>query len=629
MYDEELKTEDIKKEKKTKKEWKKISLPTFRLNINFKAVWKKFGILVLAVFAFIFISTKLGQSSENKVFEKNLETVKTGAYKYFKENEKPSEIDEEYNITLQDLIDEDFIKPLTDKKGNLCDNDSSTVTLTKKTKTKYDLLVNLNCNEKEEDKSFSLTYSSSDNSNSSDKTEDGKTIYYKLQKEVTTDNYQYSCPNGYTLNGTYCYGASTTLTATPVAKYKTTPAKTSKATYKKPTEEYEYVEVVELKVDASYQCSDKNAVLKGDKCIITKDAKQVTDVSYSCTEGTLDGNKCIITKDAKQINYKYTCPSGKLVGDDQCRLTRDYYASYSCSSDYPYRNGDRCYYTEKAEREWLEWHFSSKKTYTREMDDTDSTKYELVDSYEGANGKTRYVYKVYTRSKGYVCYPNDNEDVELKGNRCYYYVDGYEDKRCPNGYDLSDDETECYKLVNATKKRTSITYTCPDGYSKSGSGKNTKCIKKIDANKASSIAATCDTGYTLTTENNKNICTKEITAIKVEESIEYVCPTGYEQKGTGINSKCYRKTTQEGYYYCKNPEAKLEEDKCIVDAKTELVGYKCPSGYDLNGDKCVKVLTGDKVKATKTNNPDIDVTYKWSDKKKESGWTWTGETKEM
>jgi len=49
----------------------------------------------------------------------------------------------------------------------------------------------------------------------------------------------------------------------------------------------------------------------------------------------------------------------------------------------------------------------------------------------------------------------------------------------------------------------------------------------------------------------------------------------------------------------------------------------------LTNNKCVKVLAGDKVKATKTNDPDIDVTYKWSDKKSEAGWTWTGETKEM
>lgn len=625
MYDEELKP---KKEKETsaKANRPKITLPTFRINVNFKTALKKFGILALCVFAFIFISTKMSQNSESKVFEKNLETMKTSAYKYFKENEKPVELDEEYNITLQDLIDEDFIQPLTDKKGNVCDSDLSTLTLTKKTKTKYDLVAHLNCNEKVEDKSFSLTYSGS--SNSSNSVNDGKTVYYKLQKEVTTDNFQYSCPDGYQLNGKYCYGKSSTLTATPVAKYKTTPAKTTKATFKKPSDEFEYVEYIEMPSDVSYKCNDPKATLVGDKCILTKDATLKTDTTYQCTEGVLDKNKCVITTKAIKIDYKYTCPSGKLFNNNQCKLTRDYLSSYSCPSDYPNRDGDRCYYTEKADRDWGEWHLSSRKTFTREMEDTENKKYELVDSYEANNGRLRYVYKVYTRSLEYVC--DEDEDVLLKGNRCYYYIDGYEDKKCPSGYDLSEDESECIKLIDATKKKTKVTYTCLDGYKKTGSGSKTSCIKTINANPIDSITPVCSSGYTVKQNNDGSYsCTKESNATKIDAVIEYVCPTGYEKKGSGTNTQCYKKTTTEGYYYCKNSEATLEDDKCILEAKTELIGYKCPSGYDLNNDKCVKVLSGDKIKATKTNDPDINVTYKWSDKKSESGWTWTGETKEM
>lgn len=626
MYDNEVKSQKIQKEKKNRK---KISLPTFRINVNFKSAFKKFGILALCVFVFIFISTKMSQNSEKKVFEKNFETLKTSAYKYFKENEKPEEINEEFNITLQDLIDEDLIKPLTDKKGNVCDSDSSTVTLTKKTNTKYDLVAHLDCNEKEEDKSFSLTYSNK-NTSSTNKPSEGKTIYYKLQKEVTTDNFQYSCPDGYTLNGKYCYGKATTLTATPVAKYKTTSAKTTKATYKRPQDEYEYVEYIEMPTEVSYKCTDSKATLVGDKCILTKNAQMKEDTTYECSEGELEDKKCIITIAATKKDYDYVCPSGKLFNDTFCRLTRNYISSYSCPSDYPNRDGDRCYYSEKADRDWGEWHFSSRKTYTREMDDTDSKKYELVDSYEGTNGRTRYVYKVYTRSKGYICYENDNEDVELNGSRCYHYTNGYEDKDCPSGYDLSDDETECIKIINATKKKSKVSYVCPDEYKPYGSGENTTCKKYVDAKAIVSTKPVCSSGYNATQNADGSYsCTKEWDATKIDSTIDYVCPTGYEKKGSGTKTKCYKKTTNEGYYYCKNSEAKLENDQCIVEAKTELIGYKCPSGYDLNGDKCVKVLSGDKVKATKTNDPDIDITYKWSDKKSESGWTFTGETKEM
>lgn len=628
MYDEELKPKKENKKEAELKEKFKISLPTFRININFKSAFKKFGILAICVFAFIFMTTKLGQSGENKVFEKNLETMKTGAYKYFKENERPIEVNDEYHITLQDLIDEDFIEPLTDKKGNTCDTDASTLTLTKKTKTKYDLVAHLTCQDKEEDKSFSLTYSNT--TNSSNTTDDGKIIYYKLQKEVTTDNYQYFCPDGYTLNGKYCYGKSSTLTATPTAKYKTTSAKTTKATYKKPQDEYEYVEYVEMPTEVSYKCNDPKATLVDDKCIITKEAEMKDDTTYECTEGTLEGTKCVITTKATEIDYKYTCPSGKLFNNTQCKLTRDYSSTYSCPSDYPNRNGSRCYYTEKAEKDWGEWHLSSRNTFTKEMEDTDSKKYELVDTYDGTNGRTRYVYKVYTRSKEYFCYDENHDDVELKGSRCYYYINGYEDKKCPTGYDLSDDETECIKIVDAKKQKSKITYQCPDGYNKTGSGKNTQCIKKIAAKSIVSSTPKCSSGY-LAKQNSDGSysCVKEMDAIKIEPTIEYVCPTGYEKKGSGTKTQCYKKTTTEGYYYCKNSEARLENEQCIIDAKTELIGYKCPSGYDLTNNKCVKVLAGDKVKATKTNDPDIDVTYKWSDKKSEAGWTWTGETKEM
>jgi len=625
MYDEELKTKKRSKDK----EKKSFSKPSFHFNFDMKSALKKFGILALAVFAFIFISTKWGQHSEQKVFKENLEEMKTAAYKYFKENERPEEINEEYNITLQDLIDADFVEPLKDKKGNLCDNDSSNITLTKKTKTKFDLIAHLNCNNKEEEKKFNLTYTNTSNS-ASNTTIDGKVVYYKLQKDVTTNHYTYSCPSGYVLSGKYCYSKSSVLTATPIAKYKTTAAKKTKASYKKDSEEYEYVEPVLINVDASYTCANKDATLVDDQCIITKPATLKDNTSYSCSQGDLDGSKCIIYTPAIKKDYKYTCPTGKLIDESQCLLKKKYTSHYSCPADYPNRNGDRCYYTEKADRDWGEWHASEIKTYTYEKDDTDTKKYELLDSYEGANHKMKYVYKVYNRTKEYVCDSDSSDNVELKGSRCYYYISAYEDKKCPAGYDLNEDATECVKLIDATKKKSSVTYDCPSDYTQKGSGSKTICYKKIDAQKIVNQTPKCTSGYTPTQNSDGSyVCTKSTPAKKVEAKIDYVCPTGYEQKGSGTKTQCYKKTKLEGYYYCKNTEARLEGTDCIRDAKTELTGYKCPSGYDLNGNSCIKILSGDKISATKTNNPDINATYKWSTKKSESGWIWTGETKEL
>ena len=622
MYDEGMKPK-LKQQKQESTTKKKISLPNFSFHFNSSNVLKKIGILVLAVFAFIFITTKISQSGNKKVLDKNLETMKTSAYKYFKENSRPEEVNEEYQVSLQELIESDFIKPLTDKKGNACDSDASNVIIKKKSSTKYNLTASISCNNEEKEKNFNLTYANQSSSSN------GKTVYYKLQKEVSSDNFTYSCPNGYVLNGTYCYSNATTLTATPIAKYTTTSAKTSKASYKKPSDEYEYVEPVEEVIEAGYTCTDKNATLVGDKCIVTKEPTWNEENVYSCSEGTLDGKKCVITTPAIKKDYKYICPNGKLIGEDQCELTRDYRSTYACPSDYPSRDNDRCYYTSRPEKDWGEWKYSSRQTFSREMDDTDSVMYEFVESYEASGGKTKFVYKKYIRSKEYYCDDIDGEDVELKGSRCYHYVSAFEDKMCPSGYSLNDEETECVRYVAASKKKSSITYSCPSDYKKRGSGNNTECYKSVDAKVNVTSVPNCPSSYTAVMNTNGTYtCQKETNAKQTKETIQYICPTGYEQNGSGKYTKCYKKTTTEGYYYCKNSKARLEGTECIIDATSTFKGYQCPSGYQLNGEKCVKTISGDKIKATKTNNPEIKLTYKWSTKKSESGWTWTGESEE-
>lgn len=621
MYDEGMKPK--LKQKKDKVFPKKFTMPKFSFSFPSSNVFKKIGILLLAVFAFIFITTKISQSGNKKILDKNLETMKTGAYKYFKENSRPEEVNEEYQVSLKELIDSDVMEPLKDKKGNVCDTEASNVILKKKSSTKYSLTASISCDSEAKEKDFSLTYANQSTNNN------GTTTYYKLQKEVNVDHYTYSCPDGYILNGTYCYSNATTLTATPIAKYTTTPAKTSKASYKKPTDEYEYVEPVEEVLESNYYCSDSRATLVGDKCILTKEPTWKEDKIYSCNEGVLDGKSCVIEVPAIKKDYKYTCPSGKLIGEDQCELKRNYRSSYACPSDYPSRDGDRCYYTSRAEKDWGEWHYSSRQTFSKEMNDTDSVMYEFVESYESSGGRTKYVYKKYTRTKEYYCEDSDTEDVELRGSRCYYYTSAFEDKICPSGYSLSEDEMECVRYVEATKKKTSTTYSCPEGYRKRGSGKDSECYKSVDAIEKIDRIPSCSSGYTsVLNDNGSYTCQKETNAKKTTETTQYICPTGYEQKGSGKYTKCYKKTTLEGYYYCKNSKAHLEGTECIVDATSTFKGYQCPSGYQLSGNQCVKSISGDKVKATKTNNPEIKFTYKWSKKKSETGWTWTGESEE-
>lgn len=479
-------------------------------NFDSHSIIKKLVILLFIVFLFIFITTKIGQNSEKKVTEKNLEIIKDASYKYFKENNRPTIENEEYIVTLGELIDGNYMNPIKNKKGNLCSEKNSHVTIEKKSATKYNLSLFLDCNSKTATKEYTLTYASTPSSiNSASLNETTKT-YYKLKKGISTDNYQYVCPTGYVLNGKYCYGESSVLTIPATAKYKSVSAKKINANYKKEEERYEYVEPIITVSDNTYYCRG-DAVLDGDECIQTKDYRIVS-----------------------------TCPNGTSK-----------------------QNQNTCYYKEDAKQGWSDWEYISTNTYRTKKTNTDTKLYERIDSYKDGSVK-KYKYKYYTREKTYSCNEKENEKESLKGSKCYYYVSTIEEKKCPAGYVINEDQSAC--------------------------------IKKI--------------------------------AAKVKQgSTEYQCPEGYETSGTGKNTKCYKRTTTDGYYYCKNPDYRLEDDKCVVDASTEFVGYTCPSGYELSGNECIKVLSGEKIKATKTNDPEINVTYKWSEKDNENGWVWTGETK--
>lgn len=499
MYEEkEIKTEEKKKKK------------VIGLKINYRSAFKKIGILLLIVFSCIFLSTKISQNKNNKIFEENLDKMKTSAYNYFKKHDKPSEKDETYMVSLQELIDTDFSEILKDKQKNECDTNESNVELVKKTDTKYHLIASLTCNQKTQKKEYDLTYTKA----SIGASNNTKSIYYKLQKGVSIVQYQYHCPEGYILNGKYCYSSSSTLTTKASVKYKTISSRTIKANYKRETDIYEYVDAVVNYQDENYTCSNKNATLVGDKCVVKVNPIQKKSVEYSCQEGDLKNKKCYVSANESK---KYSCFRGNLVGN-QC------------------------------------------KTST-------------------------------SLNKG----------------------------TCSNGYSIEDGK--CVKYTNA---RESSTYTCPNGYQITGS----KCY--ISADKTEITKYVCSNGYQKIVQNDgSSICSKSYDAKKTNNKTTYTCPTGYESKGYGKNLKCYKKTTKDGYYYCKNTDYRLENDKCIRDASKEFIGYVCPSGYHYNGNNCVKILSGNKVSATKTNNPNLMVTYKWSNNKDESGWTWTGETKEF
>ena len=114
----------------------------------------------------------------------------------------------------------------------------------------------------------------------------------------------------------------------------------------------------------------------------------------------------------------------------------------------------------------------------------------------------------------------------------------------------------------------------------------------------------------------------------IDEENTYSCPEGYKKSGSNAKTKCYKKTTREAYYYCTNKNATLENDRCIVPSTTKFVSYRCPSGYKLSGNQCLKsTSTKDRIKASKQEGTSKTETI-WNKNKNLDGWTWTGNTKE-
>ena len=234
------------------------------------------------------------------------------------------------------------------------------------------------------------------------------------------------------------------------------------------------------------------------------------------------------------------------------------------------------------------------------------------------NGYIRY--SKYIRKYIKVC---DGDDV-LTGSICKHYDKSYEENYCTGEYDLSSDKTVCYTYVDASY-RDIKTYTCPQGYTKKGSGSNITCYKYENAVKQEAKEYYCSGKYDLTADNK---CVYSIDAtVKHEEN--YACPDGYTARGTGKNTVCYKKATTESYYYCTNSEATLSGNRCIIPEKTEFKGYRCPNGYTLTGTKCVNDKATERIDATKSQRVAAETQTIWSRTSNVKGWSWTGRTKEV
>ena len=306
------------------------------------------------------------------------------------------------------------------------------------------------------------------------------------------------------------------------------------------------------------------------------------DVTFEETSSSGDGTILYELERTVTIG-KYTCPEGYINSGRYCigSATTETVAATPKYRVIPEKNRPAIY----------------------KSSDTD---YEYVEPIETPGTVT------YRCSSGYT----------LSENKCTKVVDaGYRTENiysCPNGGTLSG--ARCVFTTASTNNK-----TCPSGYLKRNEGNNVICYRYEAATKTEKRNYFCASGYTMTSQNK---CVKTMDAIVVDDGISYSCPAGYTQSGTGKNSKCYKKTTTASYYYCDQSDAILQGDRCITPSKTEFITYSCPSGYKLEGSTCYKENSKDRILATENETPTSETETIWSKEKEVEGWTWTGNTKE-
>ena len=401
-----------------------------------------------------------------------------------------------------------------------------------------------------------------------------KITYYQHRKKITSTSTIYTCPEGYIKNGTKCSKTTTSATIDATPHYNPDQVITTDAQYNEGGEYTIYTDYIKTQTGIDYTCPT-GYTLNGTYCIKYTSATEVPGgVSYTCPTGyTKNGTKCTKTYDAKYTagETTYSCPNGGTLSGKTCTITTDASSSteYTCPSGYT-KNGSSCYKVYNATSKTT-YSCPNGGTLSGTKCVKDGTTYNAVatDTTYGkwvAKGTQYYT----SAGKGY---QGTTSWLQLNGmitgaacgSPCggkgtWYKYTYYERTAtivygCPNGGTLNG--TKCTITRDADKVVGETTYTCPTGYTYNKNIK--KCERKISATVTPEYSYTCPTGYTKTGEGTNTKCYKTVkgegnyycadasavlNGTKCVKTIKggishYTCPTDYTLNGT----KCSKTTT--------------------------------------------------------------------------------------
>ena len=413
---------------------------------------------------------------------------------------------------------------------------------------------------------------------------------------------RYTCPNGYTLNGTKC-------SYTYTASYSS-----GKVSYTCPNGG-------ELK---GTKCVITKDVIKNTKKVCPSGYKSngnscyklynaTPKDTYTCPSGyTLNGTKCTKTeKTTPSYNKVYGnwVPSGGI--QYKSTATAAYVYETSKLEFIDAINGRVCGEPCGNKGIWYMYQYYTRTVTNKPYCKTgtlnsDKTKCIVTTSINATKGTT------------YTC-PNGGTYDSSKG-KCVLTANYImqDDKTCPTGYVMSGNK--CVKEYNATKVTGNGYYYCPNGGTLSGS----RCTITVNATRDIELDKyVCPNDGSILVGSK---C-KYITNATREIDYEYTCPYGYTKIGSGKDTKCYKVVKGTKTYYCEDAEATLNGTKCTKKVAGEIERYTCPSNdYVLNGTVCAKKETII-IDATKVNNVSTSYEYTWSTNKTLEGWEFTGKTK--
>ena len=447
----------------------------------------------------------------NQIYNQNITTMKEAAINYFTTDRLPSKVGESVTITLKEMQDKKLVLDLIDSNNKKCDVEKSSVKV-EKLDNEYLMTVKLECSDASN--YIEVHLGCYDYCKASGVCEKKETPVIKptnpTKPVISEKKYQYEYEK--ITDGKWGdFGEWSQWSKDTITKTEYRNVETKEVTEKTGT----LVDVIDAKKDVktTYSCPS-GYTLNGTKCskktTNTKNATASTKTTYTCPKGyTPNGTKCI-KETSSTINATankkttYSCPDPTYTLDKtKTKCTKKTTDTKNATANTTY--GDWVYQGKYTFNSIQYTSDTRKVVRVSSSINTDCT----------TNCTTNtWTYLVYNRSKkttyscpkGYT--PNGTKCIKELIDTKNATASTKTTYTCPKGY--TPNGTKCIKETSSTINATAnkkTTYSCPKGYTPNG----TKCTKKTtdtkNASKTDTVTYSCTAkDYKL----NGDKCTKTV-----------------------------------------------------------------------------------------------------------------------